>query len=242
MRQSVSLLTLSVVASAAITESRFVTAAGALCAANGSAAGVSQSAAAIGAMFPVVVLGTAIVESGAAIAKDALLESDATGRAVTAVNGPVLARALEAASGAGEMIEVLLTATPATVSDPEKLAAVLGAVPAAAKLARVLAANDITRYDDDGAIAISGIALIDGGEGIAGLTLAAPQAGCLARIKLDAITSGAVVLTTAEGVTFDGTNNTATFDAAGEELVLGYKSATEWEVVANVGSVALSAV
>jgi hypothetical protein len=50
-----------------------------------------------------------------------------------------------------------------------------------------------------------------------------------------------VVLTTAAGVTFDGTNNTATFNAAGDELVLGYKSATEWEVIENT-SVTLSAV
>ncbi len=229
MKQSVALLTLTLAATGAITANRFVTAAGVVAGANGSAIGVSQFAVSSGEVFPAVAIGTAVIEAGAAFAKDALLESDASGRAVTAVNGPVLARALEAATGAGVEVEVLVFAVPATVAD-------------GAKLANVLAANDVTRYDADGAVAISGVALIDGGEGIAGLTLAAPAPGCLCRIKLDTLTSGTAVVTTAEGVTFDATNNTATFDAAGEELLLGYKSATEWEVIANTGAVAFSAV
>lgn len=228
-RQSYPLLALTSAATAAITAYRFTTLDGALAGANGSAHGVSQYDADIGDQYAVTVLGTAIIEAGAAFSKGALLESDALGRAVTAVNGPVLALALEAASGVGVPVEVLLTATPATVAD-------------GAKLAQVLASNDITRYSADGVIAVSGIALIDGDTGIAGLTLAAPQPGCQCRIRLDTLASGTVVVTAAAGVTFDGANNTATFDAAGEELVLGYKSATEWEVAENVGSVALSAV
>lgn len=227
-RQAVPVLSLSVVAAAAITAHRFALANGTICGANGNAKGVYISDAEVGELVGITVLGTAIVESGAAFAVDANLQSDALGRAVTAVDGPVVARALEAATAAGQLVEVLVIASPSTIAD-------------GAKLAQVLASNDITRPSADGAVPISGIALIDGGTGIAGLTLAAPQPGCQARIKLDTLSSGTVVLTTAAGVTFDGTNNTATYNAAGDELVLGYKSATEWEVIENT-SVTLSAV
>lgn len=108
------------------------------------------------------------------------------------------------------------------------------------KLENVLASNDVTVYDDGGAIDISGIALITGGTGIADLTLAAPEAGVRCEIRIDSLSSGSVVVTTGTGVTFDGTNNTATFDAADEALVLAYSSATQWQIVENVGSVALS--
>lgn len=42
------------------------------------------------------------------------------------------------------------------------------------------------------------------------------------------------------GATFDGTNATATFDAADDTLVLMGLSATRWLVLVNVGSVAFS--
>jgi hypothetical protein len=86
----------------------------------------------------------------------------------------------------------------------------------------------------------NGVSAIAGGTGIADMTLAAPSPGDQATIRLDSITSGTVVVTCAAGVTFDGTNEIATFDAAGETLVLAYKSATEWQVVMNIGAVALS--
>lgn len=91
------------------------------------------------------------------------------------------------------------------------------------------------------ACAVNGLTLIEGDTGIADLTLAAPTPGAVAYIKLDSLTSGSVIVTCATGVTFDGANDIATFDAAGEELVLFYKSATKWAVAQNVGSVALSA-
>lgn len=88
----------------------------------------------------------------------------------------------------------------------------------------------------------NGVTLITGGTGIADLTLAAPSEGAVAIIRVASLSSGDVVVTTADGVTFDGTNNTATFDAADEALMLVYSSATAWAVALNVGSVALSAV
>jgi hypothetical protein len=88
----------------------------------------------------------------------------------------------------------------------------------------------------------NGVTAITGGEGIADMTLAAPSPGDKATIRLDSITdTKTVVVTCATGVTLDGTNKKATFDAAGEALVLAYKSPTQWQIVLNIGGVALSA-
>lgn len=88
----------------------------------------------------------------------------------------------------------------------------------------------------------NGLTVVTGGTGIADLTLAAPQPGHRAVIRIGAIASGSVVVTTAAGVTLDGTNNTATFDAANEAIALVYNSPTAWAVELNVGGVALSSV
>jgi hypothetical protein len=115
----------------------------------------------------------------------------------------------------------------------------------AAQLNKLAAAFTVTVLDGSTgkkACVTNGVSAITGGTGIAGMTLAAPSPGDLATIRINSLSSGNVVVTTAAGVTFDGTNNTATFDAANESLVLAYKSATEWQVVLNIGGVALSAV
>lgn len=54
--------------------------------------------------------------------------------------------------------------------------------------------------------------------------------------------AGTVGHTVTTAGTFDGTNNTATFNAANETLVLFGVSSTRWAIVQNIGSVALSAV
>lgn len=104
------ILTLPVKSTGAIAANRFVTVAGAQAGADANTLGVAQAAAAgAGEMVPVDVLGTTTVEAGAAVAAGATIESDASGRAITwATSGPKIAIALEAASGAGVMIEVLL--------------------------------------------------------------------------------------------------------------------------------------
>jgi len=51
--------------------------------------------------------------------------------------------------------------------------------------------------------------------------------------------SNATTVTTVSGTTLDGTNDKATFDAAGETLVLYAISATQFVVVENIGSVTL---
>jgi len=109
-QQSIEILSLPVVATGAITSRRFVTVAGAQAAAGGNALGVARSDAAIGEACPVDVMGTAVVEAGAAVAAGAAVEADASARAITNAAGVKLGRALEAAAAAGDFIEVLLIA------------------------------------------------------------------------------------------------------------------------------------
>lgn len=108
-QQAIPLLTLSVLLTGAVAANRFVTPAGVQAGADANTLGVARSAGAIGERVAVDVIGTAVVETGAAVAANATLETDASGRAVTwATSGPKVALALEAASGAGQFIEVLL--------------------------------------------------------------------------------------------------------------------------------------
>jgi hypothetical protein len=89
----------------------------------------------------------------------------------------------------------------------------------------------------------NGITSIVGGTGIADMTLAAPSPGDVAIIRIASISSGSVVVTCGTGVKIDGTSlNTITFDAANEQIMLAYESATKWVTVANIGGVALSTV
>ena len=92
----------TLIASAAITAQRFVTALGAPATATSGAVGVARSAAAIGEPFPVDCLGAIPVEAGAAVAVGARIGADASGRAVTAAAGTWTA--LSAATAAGETI------------------------------------------------------------------------------------------------------------------------------------------
>lgn len=98
MSQSYDLLTLRVLSTGAIARGRGVTFAGAQAsAAGGKIKGIAQHAAtAAGQDVAVVVSGTAIVETGAAISLGASLTMDAQGRAVPAA-------ALAVASGATAM-------------------------------------------------------------------------------------------------------------------------------------------
>jgi hypothetical protein len=116
---------------------------------------------------------------------------------------------------------------------------------AAAQINKLFSRFTVTALDGSTgkkACVTNGVSSIAGGTGIADMTLAAPADGDVATVRIASITSGSVVVTCAEGVTFDGTNNTATFDAAGDTLQLAYKSATQWQIVLNIGAVALSTV
>src|SRR5690554_5280877 len=108
MSQFINLLTLTRLAPAPVVAKTFVGYDGATAVAGGNALGVADYDAAAGEAYPVVVLGTAIVTAGAAIAKDAPVEVGAGGRAVTLDEGQKVGIALEAAAQAGDEIEVLL--------------------------------------------------------------------------------------------------------------------------------------
>jgi hypothetical protein len=114
----------------------------------------------------------------------------------------------------------------------------------ASKLAKVAIQNDAAEISAAGAVPTSGVAIVKGGTGIAGLTLAAPTPGCRCTIVLATLTSGTVVVTCGAGVTVGDTlaasTTIMTLDAAAEAIVLVYGAANKWLIVSNVGAVALS--
>lgn len=111
--QNISLLALPLVAAGTIAANRFVTPGGAQAGAGANTLGVCRQAAVANDKITVNVIGTAIVESGAAVSAWDTLESDASGRAITWASGAKVALATQAATAAGQMIEVLLIANAA---------------------------------------------------------------------------------------------------------------------------------
>ena len=93
-----------------------------------------------------------------------------------------------------------------------------------------------------GAITInSGTVLLNHATVIIAATLDAPTLGDeLYIINSSASGTAAHTVTLAAGVTFDGTNNTATLDAPDEALHILAISATRWYVLENIGTVGLS--
>ncbi|MDP2830190.1 MAG: DUF2190 family protein [Sulfuricellaceae bacterium] len=109
MTQFSPLLTLPITLTGDVTANRFVTPAGVQAGADAVCIGVARSSGLTGGKIPVDVKGSAIVESGAAVAIGATLKSDASGKAIPWVTaGAKTAIALQAATAAGQMIEVLL--------------------------------------------------------------------------------------------------------------------------------------
>ncbi|MBF0189782.1 MAG: DUF2190 family protein [Magnetococcales bacterium] len=135
-QQSISVLTLTVMTSGAVSACRAVDFNGAMIAVQGGKPmGVAMTSATQNSALAVVTHGTAVAESGAAITLGAPLIADAQGRVIpatstlrlaagatavtsSAANGPileggdppefVLGDALQPASGSGEFIEILL--------------------------------------------------------------------------------------------------------------------------------------
>lgn len=95
-----------------------------------------------------------------------------------------------------------------------------------------------------GAITItSGLVLLNHISTIIAATLAAPTVGdSLKIINSSASGTAAHTVTLPSGVTWDGTNNTATLNAPGEALIVVAISATRWFIEENIGAVALSTV
>lgn len=111
MTPSRPILTLTVIASAALVNNRAVTLAGAYPSSGALALGITRSDAASGDPVPVDVQGTAIVEAGAAFSADVPLMVGTSGKLI-AHDGDgdkhAVARSLQAATADGQMVEVLL--------------------------------------------------------------------------------------------------------------------------------------
>lgn len=105
---AIKLLTLSVVATAALTQFRAVNALGAVPAAGGRCIGFADFSGDIGERVSVGALGTTVAEAGAAFAAGAALELDASGRVITKAAGVTVGHALTAAAALGSQVEVLL--------------------------------------------------------------------------------------------------------------------------------------
>ncbi len=111
--QGISILGLTIAATAVITAGQFVGHDGAPAGDGGNTLGVAKmDAATIGDATTVDVIGTAVVLSGAAIAEGALIQSDAAGKAITKAAGKTVARMApgSVATAANQRIEVLLIA------------------------------------------------------------------------------------------------------------------------------------
>lgn len=112
MSQKIPVLTLTVSALGAVSAHRFVGFDGAQIASAGAETfGVANFAAADGDDLAVDVMGTTVVEAAGVIAVGDDVVADASGMAIVnpGVGGEVVAaKALDAAGGAGEFIEVLL--------------------------------------------------------------------------------------------------------------------------------------
>lgn len=107
-QQAITLLALPITAAVALPEYRAVTYVGELAGADAAdVIGITKRAAPVGALVDVAVLGTAVIEAAAPIASGQALISDASGKATPGTTN-VIGRALQAATFAGELIEILL--------------------------------------------------------------------------------------------------------------------------------------
>src|SRR5690606_6879475 len=98
----------SLTAAAAIRAHRFTTATGQVAPAGGNALAVTCCDVDLGDLFAADALGTTVVEAAGAIAAGGAIEVGADGKAVAKSAGVTVARALQPATAAGDLIEVLL--------------------------------------------------------------------------------------------------------------------------------------
>lgn len=100
------LLMESVKAAANLEKQRFIGFNGNYCAANAKALGISDVEIELGQYAPVALFGILLVKTGGAITAGSKVASDATGYAVAFTTGESNGFALDASSGAGEIIRV----------------------------------------------------------------------------------------------------------------------------------------
>ena len=106
--QNIPLLALTLTLTGTVAVNRFVTQAVAQAGAGANTLGEARSAGVSGDKITVDMLGTAICEAGAAVTVGSSLGVDANGRAIIWSSGAKVGVALDAASAAGQMIEVFL--------------------------------------------------------------------------------------------------------------------------------------
>ncbi len=114
MTQKIPLLTLAVIATAALEAERVVGRDGKYATAGGPAFGVTNTKGAIGDRVPTDVAGTSIATAGAAFADGAYLQVGVDGKLITRATGVPVAQALQVATADGDRVEVLwIPSTPA---------------------------------------------------------------------------------------------------------------------------------
>jgi len=99
------LLQKTTIATAAATQYRGMQTTGAAVTAGGTGYPAATGGA-IGDAIALTLVGTAIGESGAAVAFGALLEFDSSGRYITRTTGTIVARSWTAAAAAGALMEI----------------------------------------------------------------------------------------------------------------------------------------
>lgn len=105
---STPLLTQGIRAQTAIAVNMPITKDGEVTAAGGTCIGFSISPATAGARCPVAVQGSAIAVAGGAIAMGDNLQVGANGCVITHASGAIIGRAMNAASGVGDNVEVFI--------------------------------------------------------------------------------------------------------------------------------------
>lgn len=97
----------SIIAAADLEKQRFIGIDGNYCTANTKAFGVSDAGTEAGQYAPVALFGILLVKTAGAITKGSKVASDADGYAVTFTTGESNGYALDAATGAGEIIRIV---------------------------------------------------------------------------------------------------------------------------------------
>jgi Uncharacterized conserved protein (DUF2190) len=108
MKTEQPILITSVKAAANITKNLFIGFDGDICSANVKSLGVSNADTDADEELPVMAIGIALVYTGAAVSQGDKIASDASGKAVTFSSGEYNGYALDASTGADELIRILL--------------------------------------------------------------------------------------------------------------------------------------
>ncbi len=108
MKTEQPILITSIVAAADLSQNLFIGFDGNVCGNGKKAIGASNSETDLGEMAPLAAIGIALVLSGAAVSVEDKIQSDANGKAITFSSGEANGYALDAATGADELIRILL--------------------------------------------------------------------------------------------------------------------------------------